>query len=210
MINSSLINYLEKRLTQELPGIKAHLEVAPYRKVDFTKEAISKAILSSVLILFYEKEEELYTTLIQRTIYKGNHSGQISFPGGKMEKTDASLIETALRETEEEIGILSNQVSVIGHLSNVFIPVSNFCITPVIGCITSNPSFSLNQREVSAVIELKLVDLLNDQSIQNRKIQLANKTIITVPCFVFGENIVWGATALILNELKHLLNEFNF
>lgn len=89
---SDLKNYLETRLLQELPGSKAHQEVAPYRSVTFSEEALLKATPSSVLILMYEKNSSIYTTLIQRSIYNGNHSGQIGFPGGKMEKTDACFI----------------------------------------------------------------------------------------------------------------------
>ncbi len=210
MINlSDLKNYLEPRLLQELPGSKAHQEVAPYRNVYFTKEIISKATLSSVLILFYEKDHAVYTTLIQRSIYNGKHSGQIGFPGGKMEKTDASLMITALRETQEEIGLSPDKVTIIGQLSDVFIPVSNFCVTPIIGYVSFVPSFVPDKREVKEIIELKVTDLLFKENLQHRTIQLSSNSKIQAPCFIFDKNIVWGATALILNELRYLLNEFN-
>lgn len=205
---SDLKKYLEPRLRQELPGSKAHQEVAPYRNVDFTKEIILKATLSSVLILFYEKDHAIYTTLIQRSTYNGNHSGQISFPGGKMEKTDASLMITALRETQEEIGLSPDEITIIGQLSDVFITVSNFCVTPIIGCVSFVPSFVPDKREVKKIIELKVTDLLLNENLQSRTIQLSDNNKIKAPCFVFDETIVWGATALILNELRYLLNEF--
>ena len=117
MINE-LKNILSNRLKAPLPGIQAHLEVAPYRKVDYTPEQLKNAKQSGVLILFYEKLDGIYAVMIERAINNGKHSGQIAFPGGKKEVDDANLIETALRETEEEVGVIKNHIEIIGRLSD--------------------------------------------------------------------------------------------
>ena len=198
--------YLEKKLQEPLPGKKAHLEVAPYRKVDFNKEEINQAKKSGVLILFYVKNHEVFTALMQRTIYNGAHSGQISFPGGKAEKMDKSIYHTALREANEEIGIVAEEVKIIGQLTEVYIPVSNFHVIPVIGISKGIPQFEIDKREVKEIIEFKLIDLITQQLHQN-KVKLSNNTIIKVPSFEYKEKIIWGATALMLNELKYILDK---
>jgi len=207
MINSLTI-YLKEKLLLELPGEIAHQEVAPYRKVKHPNETIINARLSSVLILFYLKNNEMHTVLMQRSTYKGKHSGQISFPGGKKEPTDINVINTALREFEEEVGVQQQDVSVVGKLTDVFIPVSNFNVSPILGTLNYTPLFYPDKREVKEIIEIKISDLLNDKNLKSNKIKLENNTYIETPTFVFNQKIVWGATALMLNELKHILSEW--
>lgn len=199
--------YLQQQLQAELPGKKAHIEVAPYRNVNFDKKEIAAAIKSGVLILFYFKENEIYTVLMQRTVYKGSHSGQISFPGGKAEKSDTDIYHTALREANEEIGIISSQVDIIGKLSEVFIPVSNFHVVPVVGIMSAAPQFIIEEREVETIIEININHLIKHPLKQN-KVKLSNNTLITVPAFEFQDKVIWGATALMLNELKHILKDW--
>ncbi len=204
MINALTI-HLKQKLLSDLPGAIAHQEVAPYRKVKHSPETILNAKISSVLILFYLKNNEMHTVLMQRPIYKGKHSGQISFPGGKKEKNDFNVFSTALRELEEEVGVQQQDVNVIGKLSDVFIPVSNFNVSPVLGTLNYTPIFYPDKREVQEIIEVKIADLINDKNLKSNKIKLENNTLLKTPTFVFGQKIVWGATALMLNELKHLL-----
>jgi 8-oxo-dGTP pyrophosphatase MutT (NUDIX family) len=199
--------YLKHKLQEKLPGKTAHIEVAPYRKVDFDKKELQQAKKSGVLILFYVKDQEIYTALMQRTIYEGKHSGQISFPGGKVEKSDKSIYHTALREANEEIGIATKDIEIIGQLSEVFIPVSNFHVIPVVGIIRNIPQFKIEKREVEEIIEFKLTHLITQELKQN-KVKLANNTILQVPSFEHNQKIIWGATALMLNELKHILVEW--
>ncbi|OFY92830.1 MAG: hypothetical protein A3K10_14520 [Bacteroidetes bacterium RIFCSPLOWO2_12_FULL_31_6] len=208
MINT-LKKHLQLKLVNELPGKIAHIEVAPYRRVDFTEADIANAKKSGVLILFYLKNNEIYLALTQRYEYEGKHSGQISFPGGKVEKTDKDIYHTALREANEEIGVIMEDVEVIGQLSNVFIPVSNFIVFPVIGFINYLPKFYIDNNEVEELIELKLSDLINTKELVENEVKLANKIKLKVPSFVFNEKIIWGATALMLNELRHLLLELD-
>jgi len=203
MINS-LKRYLSKRLKQQLPGKTAHIELAPYRNVEFSKTIITNAKKSGVLILFYLKDNEIYTILMQRNIYNGQHSGQISLPGGKREKIDKNISQTALREANEEIGVKIEAIEVIGQLSNVYIPVSNFHITPVVGITNDMPKFILDKREVQELIELK-IDTLIKENPQKTNIKLHNNTIINIPAFIIKDKVIWGATAIILNELRHIL-----
>jgi len=207
MINR-LEAYLQERLRQELPGKKAHLEVAPYRKVTFNSTELLQAKKSSVLILFYSKNDSIYTALMQRTTYKGLHSGQVSFPGGKVEPSDSSIIHTALREANEEIGIIANDVKIIGQLTDVFISVSNFHVVPIVGILKQTPNFILGKREVEAIIELNVTDLICQQLLQN-KVKMANNTIVKVPSFECQQKVIWGATALMLNELKYILSDWS-
>lgn len=204
----SLTTYLEHRLKKELPGKEAHLEVAPYRRVEFTENDIQQAKKSSVLILFYHKNNTIYTALMQRTRYKGSHSGQVSFPGGKAEPYDNSILHTALREANEELGINSNEVSIIGQLTEVYIPVSNFHVVPFIGITSKTPQFVLEKKEVEEVIELNIPYFVQQQLTTN-KVKMANNTIVKVPSFEYEQKIIWGATALMLNELKYILSDWD-
>jgi 8-oxo-dGTP pyrophosphatase MutT (NUDIX family) len=204
MINE-LKNILSNRLKAPLPGIQAHLEVAPYRKVDYTPEQLKNAKQSGVLILFYEKLDGIYAVMIERAINNGKHSGQIAFPGGKKEVDDANLIETALRETEEEVGVIKNHIEIIGSLSDVYIPVSNYRVLPSVGVISYQPSFILQEEEVKSVLEVNINEIIHPQALSSERITLSNGTKILAPCFNLNNQIVWGATALMVNELRHLL-----
>ena len=204
---TTLKTYLIERLKQELPGKSAHAEMTPYRNVNFKETDVVIARRSGVLILFYAKKNEPHIVLIQRPKYEGKHSGQVAFPGGKHEETDKDIIYTALREANEEVGIMMDDVEVIGQLSEVFIPVSNFVVAPVIGFINYHPKFNIDNYEVEELIELKLEDLTTIKELSLNKIILSNNTIIKVPSFEFNNKIIWGATALMLNELRYILLE---
>tara|TARA_B100000809_G_scaffold266365_1_gene328738 strand:- start:4131 stop:4760 length:630 start_codon:yes stop_codon:yes gene_type:complete len=206
---SLLKTYLSKKLSQELPGKLAHIEVAPSRKIEFDKEELFNARECGVLILFYIKQDELNLVLMQRPTYEGAHSGQVSFPGGKREASDKDIIHTALREANEEVGVVMADVDVIGKLTDVYIPVSNFNVSPIVGCVNYHPQFIIDTREVEELIELKLSDLTDVRELTTSKIRLPNKTVIKAPSFNFDDKVIWGATALMLNELRWVLKEFN-
>ncbi len=199
--------YLIDRLGKELPGVKAHIEVAPTRRVKFDKEEILSARESGVLILFYVKENEPHIALMQRPKYDGTHGGQVSFPGGKREESDTDIIHTALREANEEVGVVMEDVEVVGQLTEVYIPVSNFNVSPVVGFVNYHPEFIIDEHEVEELIELRLSDVTSVEKLEESRILLSNDTIIKAPSFVFENKIIWGATALMLNELRWLLRE---
>lgn len=190
-----------------LPGVQAHLELYPTRMS--SDEIIQKGVnyrLSAVLILVYLKEGIPHFILTQRHDYNGQHSGQISFPGGKVEPSDETTKHTALRETEEELGVSPTLVNIRGQLTDVFIPVSQFLIHPYLGTLDELPTLSPNQREVKEVIHCSVDDLLADSNLITTKIQLQNgMSLKDVPAFNLDNKIVWGATAVILNEFKFIL-----
>jgi len=202
-------SFLSEQLLADLPGKLAHQEAAPYRKVDYDTLDLNTVKKSGVLILFYNKGEETHLVLIQRPIYNGTHSGQIAFPGGKVEESDKDIIHTALREANEEVGVEMNDVEVIGQLSDVYIPVSNFLVTPVIGVINYTPRFIPELREVAEIIELRIGHLIEVETLRLNKIKLSNGLQMEVPTFEFNQKIIWGATALMLNELRYLLKGYS-
>ena len=204
---NQLKSYIQQRLSEELPGKLAHQEAAPYRKVDYDTLDLKTVRKSGVLVLCYKKNNEPHIVLIQRPIYEGTHSGQIAFPGGKVEKTDKNIIHTALREANEEVGVIMNDVEVIGKLSEVYIPVSNFLVSPVVGFIDYAPNFIAQEREVAEIIELELKHLTGIKELSLDNIKLSNGLKIEVPIFQFKQKTIWGATALMLNELRWILNE---
>ena len=160
---------------------------------------------AAVLMLVYPGEEGAALSLIRRNSYKGVHSSQIAFPGGKIEADDASPLYAALRETEEEIGVDRGTVEVVAPLSPVYIPPSNFCVSPFLGYCHSRPFFIPDPREVSEIIEMPLSVLLDDRTIRIQQMPTSYSESIEVPCFVFDEYEVWGATAMMLSELRDVL-----
>ena len=204
----SFEQYILERLVGPLPGETAHEEVAPYRKVYFDDSKKSMARQSAVLILFYQKQDSLHTVLIQRPTYKGKHSGQIAFPGGKVEEEDVDHHHTALRESNEEIGLQADRVKIIGELSEVYIPVSNFIVRPVLATTPVVPEFIIDPREVDHVLEIPVQQILDHNHLPIQKVRLSNEMKIKVPTFSLMENTVWGATAMMLNEFRHIMSDF--
>ncbi len=194
-----------------LPGEKSHLEMVPFRLPSSSfKSKYKDAKQSAVMCLFFEEGDESYGVLMERTENGGKHSGQISFPGGKMDLVDVDLKETALRETHEEIGIPNYSINVLGKLTEVYIPVSNFLVQPYIGLIDKDFELNLSKAEVKSVFYFSINELLHPtskqlQTIKNHKgIDMDN-----IPCFVLNDRKVWGATAVILNEIKSIFQRVN-
>lgn len=197
---NSVSNISKAKLNKE-----AHFKMMPSIRKNIAETTFTSAKKAAVLILFYpDKNKKTHFILTKRASYKGVHSAQISFPGGKQDKRDISLQQTALRETFEEIGVVSSTIHCFKQLSNVFIPPSNFLVTPFIGYTTSTPIFKLNY-EVTNLINVSITDLLNPKNISKTSITNSYAINMEVPCFNFNQNIVWGATAMILSELRELL-----
>tara|TARA_B100000795_G_scaffold82575_1_gene59849 strand:+ start:1403 stop:2032 length:630 start_codon:yes stop_codon:yes gene_type:complete len=193
--------------TRKLGGLEEQFKLAPALRLqyDSAKIAASAPKKAAVLALFYPNStDETVFVLTKRASYKGTHSAQISFPGGKINKEDASLQETALRETFEEIGITAKSVEVIRELTPVYIPPSNFLATPYIGCMAATPSFLTNY-EVANTIEVLVADLLNDTALSKIDMTTSYMKNKDVPCFKLNGYVVWGATAMMLSEIKELL-----
>jgi 8-oxo-dGTP pyrophosphatase MutT (NUDIX family) len=198
-----LQNRLKLCFEKNLPGMDAHLSIAPiHRKSEIQDAELRKgAVKSSVLILFYEKENESYIVFIRRPHYNGVHSGQISFPGGRWEMTDKSLYHTALRETREEIGINTHKVKYAGKLTDLYIPPSNYIVSPYVAFYDGECRFDPDPAEVAEIIEVPFAFLLEASSLKNVDILVRGVESLNTPAFVYNNNIIWGATAMILNEL---------
>ena len=160
---------------------------------------------AAVLLHFYPSAEgKVNFVLIQRNIYNGVHSGQISFPGGKPEVQDNDLWATALREAFEEVGLPSDQVKYVRSLSPLYVPPSNFLISPFVGYSESFCDFIPEPNEVDAIIEISLDDLLNIRPVMTKQLSSSSK-FIEAPAYLFNGYQVWGATAMILSEFKMLI-----
>ncbi len=162
---------------------------------------------SAVLLLLYPQNNELYFPLIRRPIYNGMHSGQMALPGGKMEEGDASLIQTALRESHEEIGVDKNSVEILGSLTDLYIEITHMQVLPVVGYVGKKPDFSIQVSEVDALFEIPLSHLFNPELKKKEWWNLRGE-LIEIPFYHLSEQKVWGATAMILSEFEQLLLPF--
>lgn len=160
------------------------------------------------MVLFYPNSiGEAMLVLILRKIYKGVHSGQIAFPGGRMEPEDGNMQETALRETQEEIGANPENIAVLKELTHFYIPPSNFWVHPFIGITDTTQSFVPQESEVEAIIEVRVEDFLNQKSLVQTILSTSYMVETTVPAFQLNGHIVWGATGMILSEVKAILKQ---
>ncbi len=201
------INNLIDKLQKPLPGYQAQFELAHVnrKKVELNSKETKLYKPSAVLILIYPNHNHKTSVLlIERTTYNGHHSGQIAFPGGKAELTDSSLEETALREFFEETGSDETPI-IIGKLTPVYIPVSGFMVQPFVSYIHQKPNFYKNNFEVNVLIEWEIEQLLNSDNLKETTIEPIPGSSIKTPYFDVNGKVLWGATAMMLNELKWLL-----
>lgn len=195
-------NILSNALSKDLPGFETQKKMAPFgrhHEVSKMPEGVKK---SAVLLLIYLHQGEYKLVFIKRANGGGSHSGQIAFPGGKHEKNDKNLIATALRETKEEIGVLN--ITSIGTLSSIYIPVSNYFVQPIVGILNKQPTFTKNINEVELIYSVNIKELLSAKIIT--KTFKINKKTITAPFYIFNNFELWGATAMILSEFIEVLN----
>lgn len=202
----SLIGKLKIRLMAELPGSTSHelLRAKPIGQLLPKFEHKLPPKLGSVLVLLYEENGIIKFPLIKRPTYTGAHSGQVSFPGGKVE-LDEDVFQAALREAEEEIGVNKNDIQIIGRLSDFNVLPSNFLVTPVVASIDYVPQFIPDAHEVARVIQADLSELVHDDAIRESEILAAGLYRMIAPHFFIEEEIVWGATAMMLNELRDII-----
>lgn len=194
----------------ELPATSSHIKMAPLERIKILEvgfDNVENARKAAVMMLFYPKDGITHLVLILRNTYPGVHSSQIAFPGGKVELEDANLQETALRETFEEIGVDVNKIEVIREFTSVYIPPSNFLVAPFLGISRSQLEFTLQEDEVAGIIEVPLTLLLDDAAVITKQITTSYANLIDVPVFQFGDHGVWGATAMMLSELKDALKK---
>lgn len=204
------LNCIPKLECEILPGEEAHMLMTPPERADIMKTLDVEKVnprKAAVMMLFYPRNDKTNIVLILRNSYKGVHSSQIAFPGGKVEDYDASMMHTALRETHEEIGIAPNQITVIRPFSEVYIPPSNFMVSPFLGYSSETLLFNPDPEEVAGIIEFPIEHFLDDTIVVNQKMDTAYSKSIIVPSFKIYEHFVWGATAMMLSELKETLKK---
>lgn len=203
-----LCGKLRQRLLLPLPGGDAHefFRAQPVGDVRplFDHKLPPKA--GGVLILLFEEDGHIFFPLIRRNEYTGPHSGQISFPGGKSEEGE-NPVQAALRECEEEIGVPRSSLVVIGTLSEFFVMPSNYLVTPVIACSQVRPVYRPDPVEVHRVIETELDAIIEDAAIKQKEIMAAGKYRMIAPHFEVDGEVVWGATAMMLNEFRMIVRE---
>lgn len=202
-----LIQNIKERLSLPLPGSSVQLKMAHDIRY-ISRPTPEDARVACVLALLYPKQGEWHTVLILRKSSNKNdrHKGQVSFPGGQLEASDASLEAGALREAEEEVGVKINQVEILGRLTELYIPVSNFLVHPFVGFTTSLPDFKPQLSEVQEILQIPLAKLTDPNSVAQTDIKIAqNLTLKRVPYFNLNNKVVWGATAMMLNEFLEVI-----
>jgi 8-oxo-dGTP pyrophosphatase MutT (NUDIX family) len=195
----------------ELLGEVSHAKMSPPYRLELAermKEKAKQAKRAGVLALFYPDHiDETNLVLILRKTYKGVHSAQVGFPGGKYEDVDKDLRVTAIRETEEEVGVPEHMVNVIKTMSPLYIPPSNFMVHPYLAVAEATPIFTKQDEEVEDIIEVKLWDFLDDTNTITTRVPTSFNVEVDVPAFRLNGHIVWGATAMMLGEIKDLLKQ---
>jgi 8-oxo-dGTP pyrophosphatase MutT (NUDIX family) len=208
MNHSDFIIAIQKLEHLQLPALNSHRKMAPLERIKMLEETNlnrPNARNAAVMMLFYPKNSKTHFALIKRNSYPGVHSSQIAFPGGKVEEVDENLMQTALRETHEEIGVHPSLIKVIRSFTTVYIPPSNYLVHPFFGFSEHEIQFILQVDEVAGIIETPLNLLLDDTIITSKTIETSYSRSIEIPAFQVYEHTVWGATAMMLSELKDML-----
>lgn len=207
---NNLVKAIRTRLEKDLPGYKAHQTMMRHRSpLHEIGDQIKKARQSAVLLLLYPKADEIYTVFIKRPAYDGVHSGQIALPGGKVEPEDNSLADTALREANEELGIIRDRVEVIGALSPLYIPPSNFMVHPYIAYTNHIHKYIPDPTEVEDYLEVRLRDFNNSAYLKDMSIEVRGGQNLNVKAYEIDGQIIWGATSMIMAELAMIMEELN-
>jgi 8-oxo-dGTP pyrophosphatase MutT (NUDIX family) len=203
----SIKNYLRETLKGELPGSAAHSKMLPPgRRTISTDQELDSIKQSSILLLLFPEGDTLYTCLMKRPPTMKHHPGQISFPGGKVEKEDTSAEMTALREAREEVGIDPLTVEILGKLTDLYLEVSQFSIQPFIAWADKKPDFLIDSGEVEELILFPLSDFVANESVS--EVELLTFTgPLRVKYYPYNGEIIWGATAMILSELIDILKD---
>jgi len=197
---------LKTALAQPLSGEKAQKKMLPKgRSLEVSELDLGQTKESAVLLLLFPENNELQLCLMLRPLHMKHHAGQFCFPGGQFEKSEKESITVALRETQEEIGIESSEIKILGHLSDIYIHVSKFFIHPVVGFTEKRPNFKINKNEVEQIFTVPLKHFFNQELINTATIS-TKLGEIEVPCYKIGEKIIWGATAMIISELTEVIS----
>jgi 8-oxo-dGTP pyrophosphatase MutT (NUDIX family) len=204
----NFINCVPKIAKENLLGRLAHAKMAPLDRMELLDQIDLNAQnprKAAVMMLFYPKNNLTHLALIIRNSGPSVHASQIAFPGGKVEPEDENLAITALRETHEEIGIPPHQIEIVRPFTEIYIPPSNFLVSPFLGISQTELSFQLQASEVAGIIEMPLSMLLSEQILKTTLMTTSYAINLEVPVFEVFEHQVWGATAMMLSELKECI-----
>lgn len=205
---STFLGLVPKIEKETLPGADAHERMAPLERARMMRAYDPNTTPSrkaAVMMLVYPIQEVAHLVLIVRNTYPGVHSAQVAFPGGKREETDADFEATALRETFEEVGVAPERIKVVRKFSEIYIPPSNFLVHPFLGYCAERPVFLADPAEVAEVLEVPVGVLLDPASKDTEQIETSYSTTVPIPGFRISGKMVWGATAMILAELREVL-----
>lgn len=200
----TFIENIKYELQKSLPGEEAQKKMAPVAHLNRFSADIKKARKGGVLLLLSNQQKQVHITLIKRVKDGGAHSGQISFPGGKYEVFDANIIETAKRETFEEVGVDPEQIEILGSLSSLYIPVSNYLVFPAVGFVFEEPKFVPDKNEVDEILNIPLKCFIGEKYKKTQKISAQNY-MIDAPAYQINGYTIWGATAMIISEFVEVL-----
>ncbi len=203
---SRFIQHLKQQLATDLPGNRSHRRmIFEDRRPRYNAPAT--AMQAGVMILLYPKDSGIHLIYIKRKAIEGDvHKGQISFPGGKYEIDDFSLKHTAIRETYEEIGVSVPETNIIGALTSLYIPVSNFAVHPFVGFVDEVPDFRLEVAELDDILEVELDYIQDPAIIMTKDIPVHPDLVLrNVPYFDLEGHTLWGATAMMTAEFLDLL-----
>jgi 8-oxo-dGTP pyrophosphatase MutT (NUDIX family) len=201
---------LKTEILKGLPGTEVQWQMASSDRMlrNFPRIPGKDARIAAVLILLYPENGTVHTVLIQRHDYVGVHGGQISLPGGKKEPSDENVIQTAIREAQEETGVDPSSIIVIGTLTPLFIPVSNMIVTPVVGWTKNKPVFNHQPEEVAFLIDADVKRLLDPTIVKTKPFEIRGE-LLDVKYFDYNGNVIWGATAMIIHELLTIIKRSN-
>lgn len=207
-MDKQFISDLAIKFNGSLPGKSSHLMMSPSGNTDKYYTSPGNHKNAAVLVVLFYKESQLNVVFIKRSSRNkaDKHSGQVSFPGGKMDHTDNSLLDCALRETHEELGLVLNHESIIGQLTPLYVYVSNFMVQPYVAFYNNDPMYTLQESEVDYVIEFPIESLLKDEIRKIKDLNIRNTVIKNVPFFDLDGETLWGATAMMTNELMQIIN----
>ncbi len=212
MGNSDFIKLLTARLSGPLPGQPAQLKMAFAHRAEQLRLSPAPppdARVAGVLLALWHDDHEWKTVLIQRTQNpRDRHSGQVSFPGGKHEEADGDISRTAVREAHEEVGIAPKNIDIIGKLTELYIPVSNFIVHPYVGLLSKKPVLIPQPGEVETVYTPPVAHFRDENNKSLRELRVGTGTVMKdVPCYLLENRAVWGATAMILSEFTEIIDE---